>query len=100
MLCVSLLASRNWAGLGCSSEGLPLYHCDARENEYGEGQICFYFQEFKKLSMLALAEFLLQMSAAALATKVLEMCVSKTTDLNGTSEGSCEQCPLKACACY
>jgi len=42
MLFMSLLASRNWAGLGCSSEGLPLYHCDARENEYGEGQICFY----------------------------------------------------------
>lgn len=45
VLYMSLLASRNWAGLGCSSEGLPLYHCDARENEHGEGQICFYFQE-------------------------------------------------------
>jgi len=44
VLYVSLLACRNWAGLGCSSEGLPLYHCDARENEHGEGQICFYFQ--------------------------------------------------------
>lgn len=39
-------ACRNRAGLGCSSEGLPLYHCDARENEHGEGHICFYFQEF------------------------------------------------------
>lgn len=50
--------------------------------------------------MLALAEFLLQTGALALATKVLEIRVSKTTDLSGTSESSHEQCPLKACACY